>query len=543
MFGRTPFSSKRLAQIITTLMWEGFQLPLTRMKVSHCATLSCRLHCTWRRWMGKEETLPWPVALRNAMIKLGPAFVKIGQILSVRTDLIPAELAEVLHTLQSDVPPVRSEQITTLIEQELNGGISEHFHSFNSQPLAAGSVAQVHQAMDVEGREVIIKIKRPDIDKIVKEDLKILVWLTDVLERRMPESRPYRPVAAAKELQTYTLRELDFKNEAQVATQVRELFSGWDNVRIPEVYFSTSNMIVMEYIRSTPLDNLEQIDRWGLDRFQLIRTGLDAVLAQIFDFGLFHADPHPGNLHVTPEGELVLLDFGIFGRLDEKLLKDCALLMWALVKGDVQLASYFLLRMASLEPNADIQSFRRRIEERYQKWQGSSISEYGFARLIYDEFSLGARYGVIFPPNIVLLGKAMVTIEGVALAIDPDLDISKEARPYFNVLQKRLFSLKELRKALERAFPLWWELAEGLPVKLAETLERNLKYLPTSRNEYQVQTQSSPQIASSIYSATLILAGTAMLLYDFIPLASISVPGSLLFGLGGFLGLKTVNQI
>lgn len=474
---KSKISQKRLRQIVNTLMLEGLSIPLARMRLSHCASLSCRLHCTWKRWTGnKSDVLPWPRAVKNALIRLGPAFVKIGQILSVRSDLIPPKLAQELHSLQSSVPPVPTEELFSNLTTELGHDPDTMFSKIFFTPLAAGSIAQVHRACYADGREVVLKIKRPQIDKMVKEDLDILIWMAHFLEKHVPESRAYHPVASALELQNYTLRELDFRQEARVARQVRHMFSDWQDVLIPEVYYASENLIVMEYIHGTPLDNLEQLKSWELNHHDLILYGMKVILAQIFDFGLFHADPHPGNLHVTPKGKLLLLDFGIFGRLNPEMQKKSILLMSALMNGDLELASLFLINLASLSEKSDVPAFRQSIETRYQEWRGSSVKEYGFARLVYEEFTLGSQYGVLFPANLILLSKAMLTIEGVVLSVEPDLDISQAAAPVFNELKQKYFSGTQLKHSILRSLPLWWSLLDSLPLNLALTLHNKIQH-------------------------------------------------------------------
>ncbi|MCB9685996.1 MAG: AarF/ABC1/UbiB kinase family protein [Alphaproteobacteria bacterium] len=526
-------SPRRLSEVVTTFMLEGLHVPAARMRITHCATLRCRAHCTWARWTGRRVSEhPWPVGVRMALTRLGPAFVKIGQILSVRTDLVPAELARELHSLQSDVPPVPFDQIRETVEREMGMPLDQAFARFDVEPLAAGSVAQVHVGELPTGEKVAVKVKRPQIDHIVDEDLEILVWLAERMERFLPAARPYRPVAAARELAEYTRRELDFRNEAQVGREVGRRFESWDGVRVPKVHHGSRDLIVMDFVEGFPMDDVEALERHGIDPHALMQRGLEAVLAQIFDFGLFHADPHPGNLHVTPTGEIVLLDFGIFGRVDDRMRRDCALLMWALGRGDVDLASYFLLRMARVEPGADVAAFREAVEARYRAWHGKSVAEYGFAKLVYEELTIGARYGLVFPSDTVLLGKALVTVEGVVLAVDPSMDLSKEADPYLNRLKEQLFSVDRLREGLERSLPIWWELAERLPLGAAELLERGVWPVPTPAEA------TAPGRDRTVVWAALVLVGGMCLVTALPPVVSgWSVPGAALvfFGMVGAL--------
>ncbi len=523
---------RRLQEVVTVFMMEGLNVPLARMRVSRCATWSCRMHCTWARWTGRRVSEhPWPVGVRRALVKLGPAFVKIGQILSVRSDLVPAALAEELHSLQADVPPLPGAEVLAAVERSLGQPLAEVFASIEEEPLAAGSVAQVHRAVLTDGTEVVVKCKRPGIDARVTEDLDILVWLAERLERHLPRARAYRPVAAARELRRYTLDELDFTKEAAVAREVGARFASWPRVRVPRIHAATRDVIIMEYIEGFAMDDVEALDAHGIDRDDLVRVGVEAVLAQIFQFGLFHADPHPGNLRVTPSGELVLLDFGIFGRLDKEMRRASTLLMWSLARGDQAMASRYLLRLATLEPDADVAAFRAAIEARYRAWHGSTVSEYGFARLLYDELSVGAHHGVIFPPDMVLLGKAMVTLEGVVMSISPEMDLSAEAQPFLDELRSELFGPERLREALYRSLPAWFELAEHLPLGLADLVDRTLTSEPVR--------PSPPAVAPkpALAGPTLVLAGALLSIASLPPVRSgWSLPGAALL-LAGLVAL------
>lgn len=522
-------SPRRLAEVVEALMLEGLQVPLGRMRVTRCAGLRCRLHCTWERWMGRGASArPWPEAVRAALVRLGPAFVKVGQVLSVRSDLVPAELIEALHGLQSHVPPVAWEDLEPDLVRSLGGPLEETFAELNHEPLAAGSVAQVHRATLRTGEQVVLKLKRPGIDEIVAQDLDILVWLAEQAERHLPIARSWRVVAAARELQRYTLQELDFRNEARVAREVGQRFETWPTVRVPHIHHGSQDLIIMDFVEGFPIDEVESLAAHDIDRKALMRKGAEATLAQIFEFGLFHADPHPGNLHVTAAGELVLLDFGIFGRIDEGLRRQCALLMWTLSRGDVELASYFLLRMARLEPDADVGAFRAAVEACYRQWHGRSVSEYGFARLLYEELTIGARHGVIFPPDMVLLGKAMMTLEGVVLSVDPELDLAQVAEPYLSGLRGQLMSRDRLLDGLQRSWPLWWELLERLPLGLAELLERGV--WPHAVGAEAPRDRAS---SSTLPAVGLLVSGSVLAAAALPPVAGgWSLPGAALVALG-----------
>lgn len=539
MFRPPRGTTRRTRQVVSILIEEGLYTTMARMRVSSCASLRCRAHCTWQRWTGRSSSSrPWPEAVKQSFIRLGPTFVKIGQILSVRSDLIPAELAEALRSLQSEVPAAPFDEVRAVIESEVGKPLADAFTSFESEPIGAGSLAMVYRAELEDGTVVAVKVKRPGIEAGVREDLEILDWLAEQLERHVRESRPFRPFAIVEELKRYTLLELDFRNEAAVTAEVAEAFAERLDVVIPGIYHASQDLIIMDFIESFGIDDVEALAEHNIDGRALMRAGVEVVLAQMLEFGVFHGDPHPGNVRVTPTGRLVMLDFGIFGRLDEQLRRGCALMLWTLSRGDVQLTSFFLLRMATLEPDADVPGYRRAIEQRYRKWRGASLKEYSIAQLVYEEFSIGGQYGANLPAELLLLGKALVTIEGTAMALYPDMDLSEEIEPYLSQLRHKLFSVEHIREQVTRSLPMWWEVLERLPLAMAELVEQRIT-LPSSKAlEVRESHASTRPLASIIGPAVLVLGGSYILGQRVGPMwQEVSVVGGVLVLLGLFIWL------
>lgn len=446
----------------------------------------------WRHWPRAavervfgpiEPETDWPTALREALVELGPAFVKVGQLLSVRSDLVPSELALALRSLRSDVPPVPFSELAPTLEAALGAPIEQVFSRFEPVPIAAASIAQVHDAVLPDGTRVAVKIKRPGIDAVIERDLEVLVWLAERLERHMPRTRSYRPVAAARELAVYTRRELDFRNEGRVAARLGEHFVTWFHVAIPRIHHSSRHVLVMDHLEGAALDDLAAIEAWGLDRMSLLRTTVECMLEQILGLGLFHADPHPGNLRIAPDGRLILLDFGIFGELDSLTRHLLMLAQLCMSRGEFDASVRYMLRLASLEAGADPLSYRHAVGDRYRAWRSSTVGEYGFARLIYDVVNLGARHGVVFPPAVILYVKAMTTLEGVALDVVPEVNMAEVAKPYLEGLARRMADGPALRGAWRRALPFWMDLAERLPTVSALWAEERLEPPPSHRRD------------------------------------------------------------
>lgn len=463
---------RRMVDVVGVFWRHGLGHALVRANMAECGDEGCTAGPLWSRWMPRvppEGT--WPLAVRDALVVLGPAFVKAGQILSVRNDLIPHELGEVLHSLQSDVPPLPFDQVRPVVEASLGEPIEAVFSEFEQAPLAAASIAQVHVGTLKDGTRVAVKVKRPGIEAVFERDLEILLWFACRLER-IRRVKAYHPVQAVEELVMYTRRELDFRHEAEVATRLGAHFRQWDDVIIPGIHHASKDLLVMDYVAGFPIDDLAALDAHHIDRRALVRTTVNCVLEQILMLGLFHADPHPGNLHVTPEGRLVLLDFGIFGELDEDTRRDAGLSLLMLSVGHFELAGRYLLKLSSLEPQADPHAYRRHLARVHRAWRHSTVQEYGFARLVYEIVHLGAQYGVVYPAEVLLYVKAMATLEGVSLRVAPDMNLAEEAKPFLEELEARVHDRHRMSEALDHALPVWLEMAERIPYNAAAWLER-----------------------------------------------------------------------
>jgi ubiquinone biosynthesis protein len=527
---------RRVEQVIKTFAKHGLDAP----ELARCGDWRCRAAIVWHRlhdWRGPRT--PWPLAVRNAMIELGPGFIKLGQVMSVRSDKIPQEYAEALKGLQEDVPPVPFAEIRLMIESELGAPLELTFEEFDRTPLAAGSVAQVYLATLRSGRQVAVKVRRPGIEDLLNSDMEVVTWIAKQIEHVSLAARRLHLADAALELARYSRRELDFRIEGQITMRVRKFFESWAEVRIPEVILARPGLLVMEYFAAFPITDLASLERYGIDRDGIVRTAARAVLAQIYDLGVFHGDPHPGNVHVTPDGKLVFLDFGIAGELSAHL-RHC-MLESALhaARGEIDRSLAYLLEIVTPEPNADLAGFSRDITKRLQAWSGASSKEYGFGQLVYDQVSLGAAHGFRFPPDSVLFTKALLTLEGVVLQLSPDLSLSNEAIPFFESLARREYSWSRLGERLARALPDWIHVLETEPTARLRMQERWRNTSPTSGDEFTTMGGLAP----TLFGGFALVTG-GMLLGSPTPVSGhlAAVLGSMLVVTGLLAGLRGLRR-
>ena len=418
---------------------------------------------------------PLPERMRAVLERLGPTFVKAGQMLALRPDYVPLEYAEALRSLHDAVPPFPGAAGGALVEHELGTPLVRLYAEFEREPFAAASLSQVHRAVLPDGRAVAVKVQRPGIGEQVERDLALLAFLARRLERRSPAVLAFRPTAAVAELAEYTRRELDFRREARTAERVRELFAGDERVVVPEVDWerTSQRVLTMELLEGERPAPAEQLRQAGLDPDVLLRAGARAMLRQIFVHGLFHADPHPGNVLLLPHNKIAFLDFGMFGRLDRRARRRHGVRLLGArrgrLRGGRRAASKALDSAARRRPAWLSRGCRR---------HGRGVvrlasRDYSIARLLLRELALGAGYGIVFPRELMLLARALVNLEATAAVVDPALSLAELARPLLPELKRALLlDPRSLEEAWHENRFEYLELALELPDLLPELAER-----------------------------------------------------------------------
>jgi ubiquinone biosynthesis protein len=506
----------RLRDIVAVLWRHGFgevvqRLGLDTPLVAHGAeSADHRSHSIAQR-------------VRFVLQDLGPSFVKLGQIASTRADLLPPEVITELKILQDDVKPITWEAVRGEIEGDLGGPVGELFLSVEERPLASASIAQVHRGRLpplVEGdgpREVAIKVQRPGIQETVARDVDLLYWFARALERAVPESRRYSPVDLVAEFDRSIKAELDFLQEADHAERFAKNFEGDTKVRFPGVFRSHSGkrVLTLEFLDGRKLnDALAQ----GLDGRALASVSVHAVIKMIFEDGFFHADPHPGNLLVLGPNDapvVGLLDLGLVGHLSGATRDRALDLMVAAAREDYSAVADALYALGRPTRKVDMAAFRTDVETLGRKYVGRALGEIEVAAVVRDLIWGAVKHGIDMPPDFMLVGRALMTLEGTARQIAPDLDVFSEAKPYLIRLVAQRYSPDKLTGDLMRTALRLSGMAGQMPEQVSEILEDLRKghlTLKTADAETpQAFDRLGRRLFASLVVASLVLGGSAVL--------------------------------
>jgi ubiquinone biosynthesis protein len=382
-----------------------------------------------------------PRRLKLVCEDLGPTFVKLGQVLSTRPDLLPEAYTNELASLRDDVRPFPFEQAEAILKAEYGRPLADLFTSIDPTAVASASISQVHRAVLLDARVVALKIRRPDIAKVVRADLDIIKNLAQLVERRLPNLAVYRPMALAGEFERTINRELDFTVERRTIQRCRTQFKDDPSVHVLAVIdeISTVRVLAMEFIEGVPVNNVEAIRAMSLASEDIAAMGARLLFKQVFQFGFFHADPHPGNLRVLPGGIIAPLDFGMFGQLEPRTRERMADLLSALVAQDSDRVLRSLDALDVRGRQIDSRAFRRDIAEIVSSYADLSLETIDLSLLLRELFAVIRTHRLHIPPDIVLLIRALVTIESVARNLDPHFDIAAQLAPFLRDLSLRRF--------------------------------------------------------------------------------------------------------
>ena len=412
------------------------------------------------------------VRLRRALEALGPIFVKFGQVLSTRRDLLPADLADELAKLQDQVPPFAAELAKAEVERAFGRPIANVFEKFEPQPIASASVAQVHIAVLPGGTEAAVKILRPGMMPVIAKDLALMDAAAGLVERFWADGRRLKPREVVAEFARHLFEELDLMREAAHASQLRRNFSDSPLLAVPEVYWDwcTNTVMTMQRMHGTPVSQVDELRRQGVDIPKLARTGVEIFFTQVFRDAFFHADMHPGNILVTPEGRYVALDFGIMGTLTEVDKQYLAQNFLGFFQRDYARVARAHLEAGWVPADTRMDEFEGAIRAVCEPFFDRPLKEISFGRALLRLFQTSRRFNVEIQPQLVMLQKTLLNIEGLGRQLDPDLDLWTTAKPFLEKWMREQVGLKGLLRALRNEAPRWATMLPQLPRLLHRAL-------------------------------------------------------------------------
>ena len=424
-------------------------------------------------WL-RDRNVPRGQRLREALEELGPVFVKFGQVVSTRPDLIPADIAVELTRLQDDVLPFPGDEAREVIERALDAPLSEHFASFDVQPLASASVAQVHGATLQDSTEVVVKVLRPGIEKVIEQDLQLLYQLARLADRHWPNARRLRPLEVVDDYDKTIHDELDMMREGANASQLRSNFLDSDMIYVPQIYWDHScrEVLVMERVEGIPIRDIDAIRAAGIDLRKLAHNGVEIFFTQAFRDGFFHADMHPGNIFVSPQGQYRAVDFGIMGTLAEADKRYLAENLLAFFNRDYRAVAMAHLRAGWVPATTRPEEFEAAVRTVCEPIFARPISEISFGHLVIRLFQVARRFDMPVQPQLVLLQKTLLNIEGLGRQLYPELDLWETAKPFLERWMREQVGPRALARALRRELPTVLPLLPELPGLVHELLRR-----------------------------------------------------------------------
>jgi len=412
--------------------------------------------------------------VRLAFTELGTTFIKLGQTLSTRPDLVGPEMARELANLQTAAPADPPETVRTTIETEFGRPLSKLFADFNEIPLASASIAQVHLAQLPSGEHVVVKVQHARIADRILPDLDILAGLAELAEKHSSELRRYQPVAVVRQFRRTLLRELDFTSERRNLQEFAEHFAQDDSVHFPRTYedFSTRRVLTMERLEGILGTEHDALSASGADLNEFAHHGANMYLQMIFRDAFYHADPHPGNLMLLPGGVVGVLDCGMVGRLDEELAETLEDLLMAVVNHNSVALGESILRLGSAPPDTRRDELRTDLTDFVGDYLGQSIQDMDMSGALNSLFEIIRRYNITLPPPFALLLRTLIELEGTAQRLSPDFSLAEVFRPFYTTIVRRQLSPRRILGRLQHAYRDWERLVESLPRDLSDVLRR-----------------------------------------------------------------------
>ncbi|OUM87640.1 MAG: 2-polyprenylphenol 6-hydroxylase [Bacillus thermozeamaize] len=467
MFGKRMRHLSRYREIAAALMRHGFGMIVEEIGFDHILSLPQRVLFETREKDARPEKSGKSVGERIRLVlqELGPTFVKLGQIASTRPDVIPEEIIRELEKLQDQVPPFSFQEVRNIVEAELGGKLETLFPEFEATPLAAASIGQVHRARLWSGEKVAVKIQRPHIASVIETDLEILQDLAMLAEHRLAWAARYHVRDMVDEFAKSLRTELDYTIEGRNAEKIFKQFKDDRQVYVPKVFwdYTTRKVLTMEYVDGVKLNELDKLKQHGYNPKRLAERLVTTMLRQMFNAGFFHGDPHPGNVLVLPGEVIALIDFGMVGRLTPEMKHHFSSLVIALMRQSTDGVIKAVLRMGLVSDDVNLAQLRQDVEQLREKYYGVPFSQISLGEAVNDIFRVAFRHAIRIPPDLTLLGKALLTLEGVVETLDPGFRILDIAEPFGRQLLKERLRPKSVAETVWKRVSDYGELLFGLP--------------------------------------------------------------------------------
>jgi len=526
---------QRYRQVVSILTKYGFGEFFSQIRIWKHINIDRKL----LRNKSVSEEMSTAQRLRLALEELGPTFVKMGQMLSTRPDILPPSFISELEHLQNRVSPFPAQTARSIIESELQKPISEIFSTFNDQPLAAASLAQVHRAR-INEVDVVVKVQRPGIAGVIEVDLEIMQSLASLIERYFPVFFAVNPSGLVKEFAESIRKELDFCNEAANMRRFASDFAGTSWLHVPELYpegYCTQKVLVMEHIEGIHVSEIDRLKKEGYDLKQIARHGTDIAFRSTLEYGFFHADPHPGNLVILPGNIICLLDYGMMGTLSDRSRQRLGKLIYYVVSRDEKRTAQALLNLMESRENISSESLEAEVSDTIEQLTHRTLGELRLGNTIFKLMGLLQEHQARFPSRLIWLTKAIATIEDVAHKLDPEFNMLEEAKPYVTRFVAR--SLNPFAQVKESYLTLVesLELIKDLPSDLGVIVDQLKKGRVKIEFEHiglepirKTLNRMANRLAVTLILAAIIIA-TALIIVADLPPKVAEIP---LVGIAGF---------
>lgn len=528
----------RYRDILSVLIRYGFDELIDILKLEQYFELGLQMLAP--KIKPRAERFSRAERARMVLQELGPAFVKLGQILSTRPDLIPVEFVREFEKLQDSVPPFPYSQVAQLIVHELGKAPEEVFLQFEKTPFAGASIGQVHRAQLRSGEDAVVKVQRPGIRDIVNVDLEIMAHLASLIEHHVENVDAYKPTKIVSEFARSIAKEIDYTVEASHIERFAAQFKGEETIYVPKVFsdYTTGKILTMEYVDGIKASNLVSLEKAGLDRRLITERGINLALKQIFEYGFFHADPHPGNVYVLPGNIICFLDFGMMGQIDREIREDFAEWASGFAQQDEKKVVHALLKLTTHSEPPDQRSLRRDVAELLGQHAHRPLKEIRMDKLFQQVMEMLSHHHLQIPPDLFLMTRALTISEGLGLTLAPDFDMMEKTIPFLKRLQAARMHPKRIATDLYKTASVLAHLLQDVPTELRDVLiqlrQGRIKIQFEQRGlnpSLTKQDQMSNRIAISIVIAALII-GSALISMSKIPPLVFNIP---VVGIAGFV--------